>query len=166
MLSEELVTTFLRLCTTFKSVITNSQPAEAHKDLNARALSLLIHHTMQKVGPIMEKQFGYFWFSRRQLVVDAEHALAAKCILAESGHVFTKSKRAHRVATNNGIKYPPDSEVLALEKTKDIGEIPKIMENRGHFNTLDCVHRCYFLSQAFIHKEGDIFLKIQMTTEK
>ena len=33
--AEELVTTFLQLCTTLKSVITNSQPAEAHKDLNA-----------------------------------------------------------------------------------------------------------------------------------
>ena len=79
--------------------------------------------------------------------------------MLESGHVFAKSKRAHRVATNNAIKYPLDSEVLALEKTKEIGEIPQIMENGGRFNTLDSVHRRYFLSQAFIHKEGDIFFK-------
>ena len=61
----------------------------------------------------------------RVIEVDAEHALAAQSIFGESGHKFTKMKRACRVAVDNCIKWPADKELRDLEKTKHIGELPQ-----------------------------------------
>ena len=50
----------------------------------------------------------------RVIEVDAEHALA-QSIFGESGHKFTKMKRACRVAVDDCIKWPADKEVRNLE---------------------------------------------------
>ena len=87
------------------------------------------------------------------------YTLAAKCILDESGHVFTKMKRATRIATDGLLHWPSDSGMLKLKEAKDIGVKPKIMPNGGRYNKLVDIHKRYFLSQPFMQKVGDIFFE-------
>ena len=138
------------------AIISDCSSVQAEQDC---ALSLIFYHNMSKVFPfiIMQSELGYNWLGKRQVEVDVEHALAAKCTLGESGRVFTKCKRAMRVATKNALKFPSDTDVLKLESEKDIGDKPEIMENGGRFNTVHSVNTCYLLSQPYMSKEGDIF---------
>ena len=114
---------------------------------------------MDGISPVMEEEFAYMWLRKWKLFVDCEHALAAQSILAESGHVFTKMKRAERVATGGLVQWPNNTEVLKLESTKKIGDLPEILENGGRANKIDSVLSRYLLEQAFMVKCGDVFFK-------
>ena len=125
--------------------------------LKFRALSLLAHYSMDGISPVMEEEFGYMWLRKRKLFVDCEHALAAQSILAESGHVFTKMKRAERVATGGLVQWPNNTQVLKLESTKNIGDLPELLENGGRANKIDSALSSHLLGQAFMVKCGDVF---------
>ena len=75
-----------------------------------RALCVLTHNNMQKLFEIMSTDFGYNFFNNSKHAIDTEHGLAAKCILNESWHVFSKMKRAVSVATSNCLNWPSDTD--------------------------------------------------------
>ena len=123
------------------------------------ALALLAHSCMSDVRETLEQELGYFGDLNHVIEVDAEHALAAQSIFGESGHKFTKMKRACRVAVDNCIKWPADKEVRGLKKTKHIGELPQEIGSGGRYNTIDAVQERYLLSQAFVAKCHDIYFQ-------
>ena len=124
-----------------------------------RALALLYHVVLPKISVVLS-DLGYFPRNSRKLIVDAEHALTAKCVLGESGRVFSKMKRACRVATKHAVQFPDDAEVVRTESSKNIGATPRIMtKGGGRFNTLDEILERYLMSQTYVVKAGDIFFR-------
>ena len=123
------------------------------------ALGLLFHHTLPDITRIMQSDLGSSPpGSNRKIIVDVEHALAAKCVLGESGHVFEKMKRACNVATQNGVLFPKRSDVVKRESTKNIGAIPHIMtKGGGRYNTIEEIFERYLMSQTYVVKAGDFY---------
>ena len=121
----------------------------------------MYHQAIPDISSCLEKDFGHIPpNSTRKIAVDAEHALAAKCVLGESGHVFTKMKRACNVATNGAIQFALDKEVVKVESSKNIGAIPHMMaKGGGRFNTVEEILERYLMSQSFVVKAGDFYFR-------
>ena len=104
-------------------------------DAEKRALSVLYYQALPgpNICSVLQTDFGYNPPNlNKKILVDAEHALAAKCVLGESGlgHVFSKIKQACSVATNGSIQFPNEREVVKKESSKNIGPIHHIMVRR------------------------------------
>ena len=127
------------------------------------ALSLLFHYSLPTISSVLHTDFGYNYNGRsKKLVIDAEHALLAKCVLGESGRVFNKMKRACTSATEGYIQFPQNSKVVELEASKNIGCNPRIMlKGAGRFNTIAEILDRYLMSQTCLVKAGDFFFRNQ-----
>ena len=143
------------------SVLSAAQ-CSAGEDTQSRALALLTHFSMSKMKTVLAKDAAHISLSEcsDKLIVDSEHTLAAKCVLGESGRVFSKMKRATRICTYGRVQFASDSEVLKTENAKNIGVLPRIMtKGAGRYNTIEEIHERYLMSQSYVMKIGDIFFE-------